>query len=182
MTDILRTLSDRELLLHQRITAFTGTMAAKQEQLRSSGIIEDYKQLHRKHLALLQASPDKQERLELLKRLIFLNWYYLVEPSIYSGLEELDEDSIQTAYGILETWMNHNDSLDQEFLWMLSYYSSWDYAILLYSENCLPTLTAFVKAAGHSSSSLPRQPQRSLHNRGLMGRYWRSVLGANYLG
>jgi hypothetical protein len=176
MTDILRILSNRELHLYQRTAALTGTMEDKMQQLRSSTIVEEYKQLHKEHLTLLLASRDKQEQLELLKRLVFLNWYQLAEPSIYTGLDELDEEVVQAAYDLLDTWLSH-DALDQEFQWMLSYYASWDYALLLYSENRLPTLTAFVKAVDLAASHSPyhQLPRHSMNNRGLMGRYWQSV-------
>jgi hypothetical protein len=176
MTAILCTLSDRELLLHQRTSALTGTMEDKMQQLRSSTIIEEYKQLHKEYLTLLQASCNKQEQLELLKRLVFLNWYQLVEPSIYTGLEELDEEVVQAAYDLLDTWLSHS-ALDQEFQWMLSYYASWEYAILFYSKNRLPMLTAFIEAVDQSALHLPQHqlPRHSMDNRGLMGRYWQSV-------
>lgn len=176
MTAILRILSDRELLLYQRTAALTGTMEDKMQQLRGSTMVEEYKQLHKEHLTLLQASCDKQEQLELLKRLVFLNWYQLVEPSIYSGLDELEEEAVQAAYDLLDTWLSH-DALDQEFRWMLSYYATWDYAILYYSENRLPTLTAFVKAVDPAAPHLPQHqlPRHSMDNRGSMGRYWQSV-------
>nr|GFB45928.1 hypothetical protein [Tanacetum cinerariifolium] len=100
----------------------------------------------------------------------------LAEPSIYTGLDELDEEVVQAAYDLLDTWLSH-DALDQEFQWMLSYYASWDYALLLYSENRLPTLTAFVKAADLAAAHSPyhQLPRHSMNNRGLMGRYWQSV-------
>ena len=151
-------------------------MEDKLQELRSSSIGEEYKQLHKEYLALLQTSANQQEQLELLKRLVFLNWYQLVEPSIYTGLYELDEEAVQAAYSLLDTWLSH-DALDQEFSWMLSYYASWDYAILMYAENCLPALTAFVQEAASAALPLPyhQLPRHSMDNRGSMGRYWQSV-------
>jgi hypothetical protein len=176
MTDFLRTLSDREQLLYQRTIAFTGTMESRLEQLRSSSIGEEYRQLHAEYWAILHASPNRQEQLELLKRLVFINWYQWAEPSIYSGIDELDEEVVQAAYSLLDRWLSQS-SLDQELRWMLSYYATWDYAILPFSENHLPFLTAFVKEVSQSASSPPYQqlPHHSMDNRGLMGRYWQSV-------
>lgn len=176
MSDFLRALSEREQLLYQRTVAFTGTMESKEAQLRSSGIIEEYRQLHAAYWALLQASSDKQEQVELLKRVVFLNWYQWAEPTIYSGIDELDEEVVQAAYSLPDSWLEH-DTLDQEFRWMLSYYATWDYAILPYSENHLPFLTAFVREASHSVVYPPQGqlPRHSMDNRGQMGRYWQSV-------
>jgi hypothetical protein len=97
----------------------------------------------------------------------------MVEPSCNTGIEDLDKMTILESYSILDQYLAE-ERIDAEFRWMLTYYSSWDYTILAFSENRLETLTAFVKAVDTSVSSLPRNqlPKGVMDNRGQMGIYW----------
>lgn len=60
---------------------------------------------------------------------------------------------------------------------MLSFYSSWEYTILQFSENKLESLTVFVKGVDTSISSCPKNklPKGTMNYRGQMGIYWISM-------
>jgi len=79
-------------------------------------------------------------KLEALKRLIFLNWYVQAEHFCFTGINGLDKKTMSTSFKILNEYIAQG-KLDKEFTWMLSYYSSWDWIILEFSEPELAELT-----------------------------------------
>lgn len=176
MNDLLRSLSDQEQQLYHYAAALQGTMEYKEQRLREDGIFAAYRQLHARYLDAFHASADDGSKLELLKRLIFINWYYLAEPSCFTGIDDLDETVILAAYSILDEYLRHN-KLDAELRWMLDYYATWDYIILAFVQNKLAVLTAYVKERATATSSIPYQqmPKHSMDHRGRMGKYWQSV-------
>ena len=172
MTEI-DTLSGNEFEVYNYTESLDGTMAGITEKLATEGIFEKYRNIHRNYLDLYLRISDEEAKIEILKRLIFLNWYSLVEPSCYTGIEDLDRITVFESYSILNHYLV-NGKIDIEFKWMLSYYSSWDYTILEFSENKLEALTKFVKKADTSILSTPKNqlPKGTMDNRGLMGIYW----------
>ncbi|SMD01878.1 hypothetical protein [Pedobacter nyackensis] len=148
-------------------------MESKTEQLAESGAFEKYREIHKSYLDLLFQTDNEEAKLEILKRLIFLNWYSLLEPSCFTGVEDLDGSIIFDSYSILNDYLA-NSKIDAEFKWMLSYYSCWDYTILAFSENKLGALTKFVKEVDTSILHAPKKqlPKGTMSNRGQMGIYW----------
>lgn len=104
---------------------------------------------------------------------MFLNWYGIIEPSCFTGIQDLDSSIIFESYSILNEYLIDN-KIDKEFKWMLSYYSSWDFAILPFSENNLSALTKFVKEVDTTILACPKKqlPKGTMDNRGQMGLYW----------
>lgn len=166
-------LSDNEVEIWDYAESQRGTMEAITEKLAAEGIFEKYRNIHKHYLDLYHRIDDEDTKLEILKRLIFLNWYFLVEPSCYTGIEDLDSTAVFESYSILDQYLI-NGKIDTEFGWMLSYYSSWDYVILGFSENKLEALTGFVKGVDTSVSKTPknRLVKGTMDNRGQMGLYW----------
>lgn len=169
-------LSDREVEIWDYAESQNGTMDFVTEKLSSEGIFEQYLDIHRTYLELYLRIDDEAAKLEILKRLIFLNWYALVEPSCYTGIDDLDKETVSESYYILDQYLV-NGKIDTEFRWMLYFYSSWDYIILPLSENKLEALTAFVKGVDTSISNYPKHklPKGVMNNRGQMGIYWISM-------
>lgn len=169
-------LSDRELEIWEYAESQNGTMDFVTEKLSTEGIFEQYRNIHRSYLELYLRIDNEAAKLEILKRLIFLNWYAQVEPSCYTGIEDLDNTIVFASYSILDQYLIDR-KIDAEFKWMLSFYSSWDYTILPFSENKLETLTAFVKGIDTSILSCPKNqlPKGVMDNRGQMGIYWISM-------
>lgn len=145
-------------------------------QLEVDGTFDKYRNLHADYFQLLLTTSDEIIKLEALKRLIFLSWYSYTEPSIFTGIESLNNEIMFNSYSILNDYIRAN-KLDKELEWMLKFYSSWDWAILNFSENRLSDLTKFVKAVDTSVSSYPKhQLQKgTMDNRGQMGLYWISM-------
>ncbi|WP_293306149.1 hypothetical protein [Pedobacter sp. UBA5917] len=144
------------------------------KQLEKDGTFERYRKIHQNYLDLFLDSKDEKTKLEILKRLIFLNWYGIIEPSYYSGIGILDDEIISKSYTILNDYLINN-KIDSELKWMLSYYSSWDFSILPYSEPNLKALTKFVKERDDSVLASPEKelPKGTMDNRGQMGIYWK---------
>jgi hypothetical protein len=144
--------------------------------LSAEGIFDQYRNIHKSYLELYFCIDDEAIKLEILKRLIFLNWYALVEPNCYTGIEDLDNATVSESYSILDQYLI-DGKIDSEFKWMLSSYSSWHYTILPFSENKLEALTAFVKGVDTSILSCPKNqlPKGAMDNRGQMGIYWISM-------
>lgn len=169
-------LSDREVEIWDYAESQNGTMDFVTEKLSAEGIFERYRNIHKSYLELYFRIDEETIKLEILKRLIFLNWYALIEPSCYTGIENLDNTTVSESYSILNQYLI-DGKIDTEFKWMLSFYSSWDYTILAFSENKLEALTAFVKGVDSSILSCPKNqlPKGTMDNRGQMGIYWISM-------
>ncbi|UOQ76386.1 hypothetical protein MUN84_17780 [Hymenobacter sp. 5516J-16] len=143
MINTLDVLAAQEVKLYGTAKGLEGSMEAKEQWLKEAGIFDEYTKLHRRYFELLEQTGSADLQLEALKRLVFLNWYMYAEPSIYTEINELDEVVVAASYLWLDRYIMEG-KLDQEFTWMLSYYSCWEYAILGYSKPNLKALTQFV--------------------------------------
>jgi hypothetical protein len=166
-------LSDIELSIYRQVFSLQGTMEDKTKQLKDSGTFDKYREIHNQYLRLIKTTEDVGEINEGLKRLIFLNWYHMIEPSCFTGLWELNGDSIHESYAFLNDYFK-NDKVDGELRWMVSYYSCNDWTILLYSGKEMPELTAFVKSVDKTKNHLPDKDllTKTMFNRGQMGKYF----------
>ncbi|MBB2144805.1 hypothetical protein GM921_04875 [Pedobacter sp. LMG 31464] len=171
----LDALSAAELKLYYLIPEHLG-FGDLENELNNNGTFDEYRNLHKSYFELFNITSSSIIKLEALKRLIFLNWYSIIEPSCFTGIENLDNDIISNSFSILNDYLTEN-KLDKEFKWMLTFYASWDYAILNFSENKFVNLTNFVKAVDTSISSFPKNTleKGSMDNRGQMGVYWISM-------
>ncbi len=169
----LNSLSKKELEILQYVDSLEGSIQQLKEQLSDNEIFNQCRDIHKSYLALFHQQTDENNKLETLKRLIFLNWYSLAEPSCYTGIEELDAQVTFESYAILDEYIKQN-KLDTELKWMLSYYSCMDFIILMFTENKLNSLTNFVKNVNTSVLHTPKNelPKGSMNNRGQMGIYW----------
>jgi hypothetical protein len=140
------------------------------------GVLADkYRNVHNQYLELYDTSSDLSIKVEALKRLIFLNWYSVTEPVWFTGINELDASTVTDAYIRLNDFMT-SYGLDEEFKWMLSVYSCWDYLVLPYVAPASYTLIDFVT---NVDKTLRHSPHHQLTNgtmddRGQMGIYWQS--------
>ena len=172
MTNLLRELSDNELRLSANSVfnyAHAGSISA--EYTGTSSLFTDYKSIHNQYLNLYNSSDDASVKNEALKRLIFLNWYYLAEPNMLTNITELDDDTMFKAYEILNGLLK-TSALDEEFNWMLAFYSKWDFTIFQFSEDGLDELTAFVKNNRWTVKQPPAKEwiKGKMDNRGQMGK------------
>lgn len=175
MRHTLDSLSDKEWQLYNDTLSIKGTIEDLTQQLSENGTFDKYRQIHQEYLELFNTTADEKIKCEALKRLTFLNWYSIAEPICFTGVGNLDKDTIFISFSILNDYIKNN-KLDTEFIWMLSYYSCWDNIILTFSENKLDELTKFVKSVDTSVLYVPKHqlPKGAMDNRGQMGIYWRS--------
>ena len=134
MKHALDQLSDNEWQLYKDTISLSGTMEDITQQLSENGTYDKYREIHQQYLELLNTAADDKIKSEALKRLTFLNWYSILEPSCFTGIDNFDNKIIFNSFSILNDCIKDN-KLDAEFIWMLSYYSSWDWIILSSSEN-----------------------------------------------
>jgi hypothetical protein len=169
-------LSEQEYEIYRKIYTGSGSAAELNRYLQQQGIFEQYRQIHAEYVALCCFKTERYVRNEALKRAVFLGWYAEVEPASFTGLADLWEDKITEAYFALNRiiekgWMN------EELAWMLTYYASWDWVILQYTENKIHAVSRWVKAQNPHVATLPSgtQPKGSMDNRGLMGLYFKEL-------
>jgi hypothetical protein len=169
MTLELNELSETEIRLYQ-IATFHNKNSSLTISFNSA--LPDYKTVHKNYFKLYNKVKDETLKLEILKRLIFINWYSVTESDLNTGMIDLDTGDIIKGYKILNEYLIKG-KLDYEFTWMLQHYSIWDYAILSYAES---ELTAFVNTTVKSNSiSRPTIIVKDeMDNRGQMGIYWKS--------
>src|SRR5262245_27641449 len=70
----------------------TGTIEEKDAQLRRSGLYAEYPAIVRSYLDRCSVESD---RLEALKRIVFLVWISAVEPPPLSGISELPDSYVR---------------------------------------------------------------------------------------
>jgi len=176
MGNPLPELAAQELVLCMYTDSLTGTLEAKTQQLEEAGIFTAYDAIYADYLTAYQAATDAAEKLELLKRLAFLSWYGLLEPSFISGIGALSEAGIRATYEALDDYAR-NQKIDAELHWMLSFYASWDFLLLPFIEPHLPALAAFIAAVDPMVSHVPKHPSPwpAMADRGQMGLYWQSI-------
>jgi len=156
MKTTIDSLSHQEVELCKYVDSLAGSMDLKDEQLQAHGIYDQSLNIHKSYLDLFFNTAQEETQLEILKRLIFLNWYAMVTPPWCSGIQDLDRSTVFDSYAILNDYLSNN-KIDEEFKWMLSYYSSWDFAILSFSEDKLSALTNFVKEVDPSILHAPKK-------------------------
>ena len=177
MTVTLNKLSENELQIYNEAGYQQRYTGVRIIDTSSQWLYKDYKSIHNEYLNLFERSNEDLIKIEALKRVIFLNWNFSVEDDYFTGIIALDEASIANSYKKLNEYIKE-DKLDEEFKWMLSFYSSWDYVIFQYSENKLEELTSFVKKVDTSKINFPKKALNKgiMDDRGQMGIYWKELV------
>jgi hypothetical protein len=149
-----------------------GSLEDRDSELTRSGLYAEYAALFGGYVEVARDAADPTERLEALKRAVFLAWYEGAEPAPLSGLAELPELAVRRTLELLEERCRHGE-LDQELEWMLPWY----HAVAEYSLLRLPGLRyleARLRVLDPGAWEAARRPDR-LAGRGAMGRYWASL-------
>lgn len=172
MTMSLKSLGDLEAALLARLGEFTGTIDEKVSHLEKSDIPGRYAEIYDSYIELFHSQND---RIEAVKRALFLCWYEQTEPSIYSGLSGVAEK--RSTVNIFESLDSHLVSAepDPELQWMVHYYYSvgeWVFEPYLHFGN----LRSFLRTA-HPEKVVPENVKvEEFEGRGQMGRYWSSMI------
>ncbi|HEY8780238.1 MAG TPA: hypothetical protein VIM16_01380 [Mucilaginibacter sp.] len=171
-------LSDQEYKIHGWANSLLNrTRDADETKFYKEDIKTDYESIHNEYLNIYKQSDDEFIRLEALKRPIFLNWYYALEPDFLTGIKKLDSVTMFNAYKILNDYIKE-EKLDAELTWMLKFYSSWEYIIFEYSKDKLNVLTSFVEEVDTTKLNFPEKQldKGVMDNRGQMGIYWKKFV------
>jgi hypothetical protein len=157
-------LGHKELELYSSVTSISGTIEEKNEQIKNLGICDKYKKIHSDYAKLNKSD------LEALKRGLFLIWYSRTEPSCYTGIADLDPDAEKSIIQTLDRRINKN-ATDYELDWMLSYYSSFEFAFEQFRD-----YKSFYTKLTSDKVEMPDSIHREeMKTRGQMGIYWNSL-------
>ncbi|HYC34077.1 MAG TPA: hypothetical protein VEB59_17425 [Gemmatimonadales bacterium] len=149
-----------------------GTLEERDAELARSGLYADYAALFGEYVDIAEAAAEQADRLEALKRAVFLTWYEGTEPAPLSGLAELPELAVRRALELLEERCRRHD-VDPELAWMLPWYHTVAERSLLRLPG-LRCLEAQLRVLDPEAWRSARPPD-TLHGRGAMGRYWSSL-------
>ncbi len=133
-------------------------------------IFIEYKKLH-----LVYASTSSYD-IEALKRGLYIQWYALTEPNYLTGIRDLDETAEGKIMHNLSEFIKA-DKIDKELIWMLNYYSNWDWVFDKHK-----TFKGFdTKIVNEQNNQLPEGIDREkMKLRGQMGKYWNSLIKFNH--
>ncbi len=166
----LNSLNSAEDQLLSRVKQVIGLMEDKHEQLRESGVYAEYGKVYEAYVELIESGS---EGLEALKRATFLLWYEQAEPSCFSGVFGLSEESSRKVLESLERRIEVS-MLDAELKWMLPFYDT--IAEWVFARPDLPNLRAFLSRADPESWQQIGLKDEDFENRGQMGEYWLSII------
>lgn len=172
----LDALSDNELVICKIVNSLEGTIEVRIKKLVDDDVFNTYRKIHAEYFQLFLVKEESSQKIEILKRIIFLNWLSMVEPSFLTGMDNLDMTVVNDSFSYLNNFLELV-KMDSEFRWMLSFYSSWDYILLGVANSNLEQLTAFVQKVDRSLFHVPKELNRGMMtNRGQMGIYWSSYI------
>jgi hypothetical protein len=86
----LDALSNDELTLCKIVNSLEGTLEVKIKKLVEDDVFNAYRTIHAEYFRLFLVEEESCQKLEILKRIIFLNWLSMVEPSFLTGIDNLD--------------------------------------------------------------------------------------------
>lgn len=160
-----------EQKLLSRVESVTGLMEEKHEQLLQNGVYDDYAKIC---VAYLELFNSESQKLESLKRAIFLSWHSVAEPCCFSGLFSLSQEVTRTICDELEQTIV-NKKMDFELNWMLPYYNQVsDFPFSQHSH--LRHTKSFLAKSDFSLWQKTNLDAKMFVNRGQMGIYWLSVV------
>lgn len=158
-------LARQERKIYAKVTSIKGTMEEKSEQIQKLGIFEEYNKVHQQYAKLCK------DKLEALKRGLFLSWFAMSEPSCFTGIKDLDPESEEKIIMILDKRLINNET-EYELDWMLGYYSNWNWVFDQFTK-----YKAFQnKLVNGTRVDMPNFiNHKEMKNRGRMGMYWSSL-------
>ncbi|WP_426059386.1 hypothetical protein [Hymenobacter sp. B1770] len=170
--DALAILAAREKENIRITESVTGTIEHQTHHLKSLGVFDEYKSIHKAYTQLL--TNDHEE--EALKGALFIQWFALSEPSFVSGIDDIDLEAELTVNTRLDQLLSF-ERTDAELTAMLQYYSTWEYVFQRHQFMHLRALQTFVASVvtgaamdmDRSLVKIEKMPER-----GAMRRYWLS--------
>lgn len=148
-----------------------------------------YQLIYRAYVDLVFNGYDNQERMEALKRALFIQWYSVAEPAFMSGIiyigapiDEFAELDLHRELAILENVQNFilGQAFDSELHWMMDwYYRIYDYYLTIESfpgiAPLIEYLQSIVKMDHWIVTGVDLPELDRLHGRGQMSDYFVSM-------
>lgn len=166
MNEKLLELNNKEIEIKRFVEGLTSTLEIRRRQIFETAIPEKYRIIHSEYSNLAENS------LEALKRAVFLQWYSVVEPLEFSGLDELNSKDILHNFLILDN-LHRESKIDNELLEMIKFYfriSDWYFLKYLKYSRLIELML----------STQSEQPSlgifKNMSDRGLMGNYWKEII------
>jgi hypothetical protein len=166
---LLISLHQRESLLMNKISSIKASIDEINRMLVSLNIDDEYRNI-------FLAYSESVLNLEALKRAIFLQWYSIAEPFVYTGLKDFDR---HTQKNNLQVFIKYEDEgkIDIEFCMMfLHYYAISDWYFNNFFDFSPIVARLLDKKKEYANFIFPE-----MINRGQMGRYWQSLNLADVL-
>jgi hypothetical protein len=161
----LRDLAYKENDLHSKVIDLYHQPQSADTSRQLSEVSTEYKKVHQVYADL--SSGD----MEALKRGLFIQWYALTEPNYLTGISKLDESAEDKVIQNLNELIAA-DKIDCELIWMLNYYSNWDWIFERHK-----SFKGFdTNIVNEQNNQLPDKIDREeMKQRGQMGKYWNSL-------
>lgn len=162
MIKTLDYLNREEHAILNLVETLKGTMEEIESKLESLSIAGKYRAIYKDYNSFFKSTND----LEALKRIIFIQWYAVLEPFAFTGISELnvklERDNIAFLIDLIAKGL-----IDEEFKKMIAHYYSISYWYFgadfkpLELAECVPEIS-------EDSGLL-------FIDRGQMGRYWSAI-------
>jgi hypothetical protein len=157
------------------IRGASGTIDERDAQITRSGMYAEYPAIIRGYYELFGAEAPDAIRLEALKRAIFLVWYSFTVVSTDSGISELAETSVRDIMAALE-WSIERGPKDEELRRMVAWYRD-TFGAPFEFFGPVKGLDGWIRDLS-SDDARAGLVASSWSNRGQLGLYWASVVGA----
>ncbi len=167
----LRELAVSEERLLSQVEALTGTFEAKYSELESTGIPQEYAAIATMYADLLTHPTDRSEA---LKRALFLVWYAVAEPPVFTGLSLVGSVHRERVLDALEAELTSGRP-DDELLAMLRWYVAVDAAPTLRDRDQHSAVGRAIAAAEDADEEQLAWRPAVTEGRGQLGAYWRSL-------
>ena len=165
----VQSLAGWEAAVLASVRGATGTLDERDRQVERSGIYGEYPAILSGYLEILAPeSPREHERLEALKRAVFIAWYAGVAPRCLTGIGDLSDASVIETFARLDVAVRRGEA-DDELTAMVAHYH----------ESCAAPFDLYggadaAERAGPAAdvAALVEAPAARFAGRGQMGEYW----------
>lgn len=173
MTLSLDALANWEAAVLARIAVAKGTPDERDAQITRSGLYAEYPAIVASYMEI--AGSESDDRLEALKRALFLTWHSFTVLPVDSGISEIAESTIRHVFDAVDRAIARGD-VDDEFRCMVAWYHGrfpepFDYF------GPVAALTPFIGDLS-TADAIGSLHQSHFGGRGQLGSYWTSVLGS----
>lgn len=159
----LQQLATREMDIYEAVQKLSNGISTSQVHLQPH--YDAYRVIHERYTVLADHSD------EALKRGLFLQWYALVEPPSYTGINAIMPEAEEKIFQLLNRRIGQR-TLDEEGQWMWQCYA--DFGVFETQAAAQPVLASSKNIRQDDALLQQKINQAIMTNRGQMGLYWAS--------